>query len=196
MACGCAGAKPGDMSSGSISSSSGDGVETTSTGSGSTISAGTGSATTGLAGAGSATTGLAGTGSATTGAAGTGSASTGSANPSRADGGAHDAAVNDAHATIPDAATFNSGDAMPTIPSSGCGNRPPEAGASPYSVGVTIAGTARTYKVSLPAGYDANTPIPLTVVFHGAGGNADVAIAFGLQTAAAAAHENAIFAFP
>jgi poly(3-hydroxybutyrate) depolymerase len=73
---------------------------------------------------------------------------------------------------------------------------PPDAGASPYTVSVTIAGVARTYKVSVPAEYDANTPIPLTVVFHGANGTSDSAIGFGLNAAAAAAKTPALFAFP
>ena len=56
-------------------------------------------------------------------------------------------------------------------------------------------GTTRDYEVMVPAGYNPNTPLALTLVYHGAGGNQAGAKAFGVQGAPGAS-TTSIFVFP
>jgi poly(3-hydroxybutyrate) depolymerase len=73
----------------------------------------------------------------------------------------------------------------------GCGT-PARAGAS--DVEIEVDGTARTYLLVVPEGYDPSTPTPLVLGWHGLGSNAEQARAyFGIEEAAAGA---AIVAYP
>ena len=56
-------------------------------------------------------------------------------------------------------------------------------------------GTARDYELLVPDGYDPATPLALTFVYHGAGGNESSSKGFGIQNAPGAA-DASIFVFP
>lgn len=63
------------------------------------------------------------------------------------------------------------------------------------SLSMNIDGVERTYKVRVPASYEAGSPLALVFVFHGNGGNGDAAMSFGLQNAPGAG-DGAIYVFP
>ncbi|AKV00208.1 Endo-1,4-beta-xylanase B precursor [Labilithrix luteola] len=56
-------------------------------------------------------------------------------------------------------------------------------------------GATRDYAVQVPSTYDAKTPLAVTFVYHGAGGNEQAAESFGLQDAAKTSSAS-IFVFP
>lgn len=56
-------------------------------------------------------------------------------------------------------------------------------------------GTMRDYAVQVPSTYDGTTPLAVTFVYHGAGGNEQAAESFGLQDASGASSAS-IFVFP
>ncbi len=56
-------------------------------------------------------------------------------------------------------------------------------------------GVTRDYEMLVPASYDPMTPLALTFVYHGAGGDESSAKAFGIQNAAGASAAS-IFVFP
>jgi poly(3-hydroxybutyrate) depolymerase len=61
---------------------------------------------------------------------------------------------------------------------------------------ISVEGTARSYIVSLPEGYDASTPYPLVFAYHGLGGSAQLVSGpfyFGLEQVEAAPM---IFVYP
>lgn len=87
--------------------------------------------------------------------------------------------------------------------SAGCGKTPPSAG-NPRAMSMVLpmwggaqapVDAQRTYLIMLPTNYDPARPLPLSFVFHGAGGNQDAAMFYGLQDAPGA-RENGIFVFP
>jgi poly(3-hydroxybutyrate) depolymerase len=94
-----------------------------------------------------------------------------------------------------DAATGGTADSgMSGGKSAGCGLAPPQTGV--FQLQTTDgAGTSRVYEVIVPANYDPATPLGVAFVYHGAGGSADGAASFGLQSAPDAA-ASAIFVFP
>jgi polyhydroxybutyrate depolymerase len=57
------------------------------------------------------------------------------------------------------------------------------------------AGNPREFELLVPASYDPRKPLALTFVYHGSGGNEDVAKSYGLQNATGAA-DASIFVFP
>jgi polyhydroxybutyrate depolymerase len=57
------------------------------------------------------------------------------------------------------------------------------------------AGNAREFELLVPASYDSSKPLAVTFVYHGSGGNEDVAKSYGLQNAPGAA-DASIFVFP
>lgn len=77
--------------------------------------------------------------------------------------------------------------------SAGCGLAAAQTGMIESKTSVT--GRPRTYLLQLPSHYDPSHAYPLVFVFHGAGGNARQAVAWGLQNAAGAA-DGGIFVFP
>jgi polyhydroxybutyrate depolymerase len=87
-------------------------------------------------------------------------------------------------------------DAAPAIdaaPSAGCGTAP----APGYTVRtLTIDGVERSYGVLVPDGATADEPLPLVYVFHHRDGDIDAARAYGIQDAAGAAGDRAIFVYP
>jgi poly(3-hydroxybutyrate) depolymerase len=104
--------------------------------------------------------------SATGGATGgtTGGTSSGSGGSSAASGGS-------SGGDKPDAGTETgpgpSAGGRPVKPSAGCGKANPATGART----ITTGGKAANYIVTLPAGYDANKPVPMGLAFHGYGLN-------------------------
>ena len=62
-------------------------------------------------------------------------------------------------------------------PSTGCG----KSGTGGQVVSIVVGGTTRTYLLTVPTGYTGNTPLPVYVVFHGAGGNHQSMTAYNLQ---------------
>jgi len=92
-----------------------------------------------------------------------------------------------------DASAAGSSDASP-MPGSGCGQTVEAAG---YHTGsMTIANVKRTYNYYIPPGYTPTDAIPLTLGFHGAGGNGLQASSWALQIAAANLGQKGIFVFP
>jgi poly(3-hydroxybutyrate) depolymerase len=76
--------------------------------------------------------------------------------------------------------------------SSGCGNTNASTGVSNGSIQAN--GEARTFVLSVPSGYDPNTPYPLVFAWHGAGGDGALArLYFGVEQQSAG---SAIFVYP
>jgi poly(3-hydroxybutyrate) depolymerase len=77
---------------------------------------------------------------------------------------------------------------------SGCGNAAARSG--DFLLHATDGrGVAREYRVLVPALGDAGTPLALTFVYHGAGGDERGAMSYGLQSVPGAAQAS-IFVFP
>jgi polyhydroxybutyrate depolymerase len=93
--------------------------------------------------------------------------------------------------TVTPEASVPRGDASP---SAGCGKPPTEMGITTKSV--TIAGVERYYDLYNANGVTGNEPVPLVFAFHGAGGTSLDAESYGLQDAAEALKDKAIFVFP
>ncbi len=92
-----------------------------------------------------------------------------------------------------DGGVIGDGDAsmVDAVPSGGCGT--PQASGVQNGT-IDVAGTARTYVLFVPAGYDAMRPTPLVFAWHGRTGTAANARAyFGIEAAAAGA---AIIVYP
>lgn len=69
-------------------------------------------------------------------------------------------------------------------PSSGCGNAAAPTGVMNESI--DVGGTSRTYVLSVPVGYDPNTPLALVFAWHGLGGSGSLArLYFGVEQGAA-----------
>jgi poly(3-hydroxybutyrate) depolymerase len=78
------------------------------------------------------------------------------------------------------------------VPSTGCGNAAAPTGV--INGTIDAASLTRTYVLSVPEGYDPNTPIPLVFAWHGRGGNGTLARNyFGIEQQAAG---GAIFVYP
>lgn len=80
-------------------------------------------------------------------------------------------------------------------PSEGC--KAPGAGAAPglqTKLSIDVAGTARSYDVSIPSGHGGARSYPLVFVFHGGGGSSEGARkTFGFE---AIAGDDAVFVYP
>jgi poly(3-hydroxybutyrate) depolymerase len=61
---------------------------------------------------------------------------------------------------------------------------------------LTVAGQTRHYQLYVPPGVDGTAPLPLVFVFHPRDGTIQDAERFGIQDAAVAAGDKAIFVFP
>jgi polyhydroxybutyrate depolymerase len=97
-----------------------------------------------------------------------------------------DAATNDAAA--PDAAKNDSGSSL------GCGVTGQQTG--DFHLQTTDGtGASRDYEVMVPSTYSPTTPLAVTFLYHGAGGDEASAVRFGLQNAPGAATAS-IFVFP
>src|SRR5262245_12408591 len=57
--------------------------------------------------------------------------------------------------------------------SAGCGTTPPATGTAQFQT-TDGNGITRDFELQIPPGYDSRTPVALTFVYHGAGGNIDV----------------------
>ena len=78
---------------------------------------------------------------------------------------------------------------LPALGSAGCG-----LDQSGVRVDLNVAGESRSFKLSTPDDYDANTAYPLMFAWHGLGGNGSYARSiFGFQ---ANAHTEAIVVYP
>ena len=103
-----------------------------------------------------------------------------------------DSLVPDSHA--PDSVVVDSTavDVAPEVgPTGGCG-KPASSGVTTGSI--IVAGTKRTYVLSIPSGYDPSKPLPLAFGFHGRTGDGASARSFtGVETAAGG---KAIFVYP
>ena len=88
--------------------------------------------------------------------------------------------------------TAAGGSATGGAPSSGCRVAGAPTGVQERTL--TVAGTERTYVLSVPTGYDASTPLPLVFAWHGLGGDGTMArMYFRIETASGG---GAIFAYP
>jgi len=91
--------------------------------------------------------------------------------------------------------TYSSGEPPPPPPppppegSPGCGT-PSVPGATTRTI--TVGGVQRTYLLVVPAGLDANTPVPLIMGFHGGNGTS----AYARQTYALEGSEPVIYVYP
>ena len=77
--------------------------------------------------------------------------------------------------------------------SAGCG-RPAQTGTLRRKA-ADGAGKTREFELLVPASYDANKPLAVTFVYHGQGGDEEVAKSYGLQNAPGA-EDASIFVFP
>jgi polyhydroxybutyrate depolymerase len=84
--------------------------------------------------------------------------------------------------------------AVTPVGSTGCGHGPAASGYRDRTL--TVAGQTRHYQLYVPAGVDGTRPLPLVFVFHARDGTIQDAERFGLQDAAAAAGDKAVFVFP
>lgn len=82
----------------------------------------------------------------------------------------------------------------PPLSTSGCGHAPSATGIVPHTA--MIDGMMRTYDVFVPEGTTGSEPLPLVFVFHERDGGSGGAEAWGMQGAAEAAGDRAIFVFP
>lgn len=57
----------------------------------------------------------------------------------------------------------------PTVSSSGCGSTPPAPVGATTEGTITVDGQSRTYLLRIPGGYEATTPAPVILAFHGHG---------------------------
>jgi poly(3-hydroxybutyrate) depolymerase len=84
------------------------------------------------------------------------------------------------------------GDTTAGPPTGGCGM--PYAGEPVVEGQLDVDGTARTFVLSVPEGYDPSVPMPLVFAWHGLGGNGNLArLYFGVEDEASGA---AIFVYP
>jgi polyhydroxybutyrate depolymerase len=88
----------------------------------------------------------------------------------------------------------DSGGKPPPSGTTGCGQAPAQTGYLTRTM--TVAGKAREYQLYVPPGVTGTTPLPLVFVFHHSGGTIQNAEDYGIQDAAAAAGDQAIFLFP
>jgi len=157
-------------SSGGQGGQSGSGGQTTSGGAGQTTSGsgGTGGATGGSGGASGGSGGA--TGGSGGGTGGSGGSTAGSGGSSVPMDASADTSVGRDASTATDAMTVGDGDASgdagrPPKPSAGCGKMNPPMGNRTIMTG----GQNATFIVRLPTGYNATTPMPLGLGFHGNG---------------------------
>jgi polyhydroxybutyrate depolymerase len=161
-------------SSGGSSGSSGDGGASA----GSSGSAGRGG-TTGAAGNGGNSAGAAGTavggggrggGSGATGASGRGGGAGGRGGGNAAGRGGSSAAGNGGTTGAAGSGSGGSGAGGAAMPSAGCGTTPTTTAETTYMI--DVAGTSRSYIVTLPASYNASQPHQLVFAWHGRTGTA------------------------
>jgi polyhydroxybutyrate depolymerase len=144
-------------------SSGGNGGQNTSGSGGTDAQGGSGGGIAGSSGSGGA---QGGSGGGTAGSGGSGGATGGSGGGSAMDASADSPAGRDASTAIDAVAIDAIRDAgRPSKPSAGCGKTNPPAGSRTIMTG----GQSATFIVRLPAGYDATTPMPLGLGFHGNG---------------------------
>lgn len=108
-----------------------------------------------------------------------------------ADGSGGTTATSDDASSSSGGGGSTTGDPMPGR-SSGCGKEPGRGGAA--SVEITVDGRRGSYVLSLPRGYDPETPYALVFGFHGAGSTgADLRSWFYVEETA---NDEAIFVYP
>ena len=150
----------GGSSTGSAGSGGGDtggaGAGTGGSNGGTSVSAGTGGGAAGRGGGSAGTGGAAGRGGSGGGAAGRGGSSAGATGTGGAAGSG--------------TGTGGTGTGGAAMPSAGCGMTPATTAETTFMI--DVAGTSRSYIVTLPANYNASQPHPLVFTFHGRTGTA------------------------
>ena len=160
----------GGSSTGSAGSGGGDtggaGAGTGGSNGGTSGSAGTGGGSAGSPGTGGGAAGRGGSSAGTGGAAGRGGSGGGAAGR----GGSSAGATGTGGTAGSGTGSGGSGTGGAAMPSAGCGTTPATTAETTFMI--DVAGTSRSYIVTLPANYNASQPHPLVFTWHGRTGTA------------------------